>query len=249
MGVSIIIPFRASDDHRLANLRATIAHLSSMFPGGEIIIAEQDTSSRIVLAEFNSKVQPLLIEDSGPFNKSRLINHAVSHTGYPVLLIHDADMLLPETETKRSVAAVGKSLDAARPFHQLIDLSRQQTGHYLRTNELPDKPGTHGYDRQYRGEYLCLAGGAVVIRTEFFKHIGGFDERFQGWGGEDNAFSLLIRSHTRKAAIANSGTAWHLWHPRANTGDKAMYQRNLKLLKQYYSEIADRQQTSKQKPE
>ena len=40
-----------------------------------------------------------------------------------------------------------------------------------------------------------MAGGIFIIQREFFARAGGFDERFTGWGGEDDDMSNRIKHH------------------------------------------------------
>ncbi|QCK82219.1 hypothetical protein E5Z46_08125 [Geobacillus kaustophilus NBRC 102445] len=42
--------------------------------------------------------------------------------------------------------------------------------------------------------------------------VGGFDERFSAWGGEDDAFSSAVNTlcgHYKRL----EHTIYHLWHP------------------------------------
>jgi len=54
------------------------------------------------------------------------------------------------------------------------------------------------------------AGGSVGISRKAFFEIGGFDERFVGWGGEDNEF--WERALTRKVYPFGFLPIIHLWH-------------------------------------
>jgi GT2 family glycosyltransferase len=56
----------------------------------------------------------------------------------------------------------------------------------------------------------ALGGGSVAIAKDAYKSIGGFDEEFNGWGGEDNEF--WDRCLTRKVYDYAYLPVVHLWH-------------------------------------
>jgi hypothetical protein len=55
------------------------------------------------------------------------------------------------------------------------------------------------------------AGGSMAIRADTYRAIGGMDETFVGWGGEDNEF--WDRCLTRPTWIWGYEPIVHLWHP------------------------------------
>lgn len=241
VAVSILIPFRASDESRIKNLRAVVAHFTALLPSAEILIAEQDVESQIEgIPEFDHCHKYLAASDTD-FHKSKLLNSLAAKAREPLLLMCDADIILSESGLMRSLQAVSTELDFVRPFADLIDLDSAQTVAYLQHGYLPDA-AKHGEstNRTHFGEQLCLAGGAFIIRNDVYQQLGGFDERFIGWGGEDNAFSLLVESKVSKSAILRQGTAWHLWHPRANSMGSEQYRRNVSLLRKLQSELSER---------
>ena len=63
--------------------------------------------------------------------------------------------------------------------------------------------------------------------------LGGMDDRFEGWGGEDDAFSIKVQKLVSRRGAAREAPAWHLWHPRAKSETPDLYRRNLELLKTY----------------
>ena len=75
-------------------------------------------------------------------------------------------------------------------------------------------------------------GLATVIRRETYFEIGGHDERFEGWGGEDVEF--LDRLRTRKLYPGSFLPAIHLWHPPAP--QKQSGHRNNELLRRIMAE-------------
>lgn len=58
-------------------------------------------------------------------------------------------------------------------------------------------------------------GGIVIVPVELFKKVGGYDERFESWGGEDRAFYFAcnaVLGYTEGLRV--EGVAYHLYHPR-----------------------------------
>jgi GT2 family glycosyltransferase len=53
-------------------------------------------------------------------------------------------------------------------------------------------------------------GGSLGVRREVYHAIGGMDESFEGWGGEDNEF--LDRLNTTNVFQGGFLPAVHLWH-------------------------------------
>jgi GT2 family glycosyltransferase len=51
----------------------------------------------------------------------------------------------------------------------------------------------------------------VWVRTSAFHRIGGMDERFQGWGGEDNDFAYRMDTHS--AFDQYRDPLLHMYHP------------------------------------
>jgi predicted glycosyltransferase involved in capsule biosynthesis len=62
--------------------------------------------------------------------------------------------------------------------------------------------------------------------------MGGFDERFLGWGGEDDAITYRMRRVTADLAELEGRTALHLWHERdaMSTFGNPHYPNNLRLI-------------------
>lgn len=64
-------------------------------------------------------------------------------------------------------------------------------------------------------DFTYHVGGIVIVPVELFKKVGGYDERFESWGGEDRAFYFAcnaILGHSEGLRV--EGIAYHLYHPR-----------------------------------
>jgi hypothetical protein len=53
-----------------------------------------------------------------------------------------------------------------------------------------------------------------VVRADVWDDIGGIDERFVGWGGEDIAFGVALRC-LYGPPLEVRGALTHFWHPHA----------------------------------
>jgi hypothetical protein len=79
-----------------------------------------------------------------------------------------------------------------------------------------------------------LCGGLVLFQRNFLGLLGGWDERFLGWGGEDNAMDIKVRRAQLRGMMLAESPGFHLWHRRANAdiaGDP-LYRQNLALLQE-----------------
>jgi predicted glycosyltransferase involved in capsule biosynthesis len=72
----------------------------------------------------------------------------------------------------------------------------------------------------------------MITKENYFK-IGGFDERFNGWGYEDNAFFLTATS-ILSALVETDNIAWHLWHPVTANQFPELTQKNRDLYTEYF---------------
>lgn len=232
--VSFLTTFRNSDEYRLASLERVIDHISTEFPDWELVVVEQDAESTLSTHPVINKVHYLHVYNPGPFNKSWGMNVAFRQSSGDILVISDADILIQAEDIQRAVSACEKELDALRPYGRLIDMTADETEEFMKHGELPDAPADErGFDRAHVKESLCTAGGIYIIRRGFYILTGGMDERFSGWGGEDDAMSIKMLGMSSRVAIARHATAWHLWHTRIDRYDHDRYRINRDLLLYY----------------
>jgi hypothetical protein len=143
---------------------------------------------------------PVVTADSDPslpFNRSQARNNAVLTAEAEVVVVADADTLCEPRVVAEAVAGVGG--EVVYPHDQYCpvaaDLTEASWGDLLaapRAFYLRDD----GWEGDWQGEWTIWPGGIIVARSETYWRLGGFDERFTGWGGEDNAFILAATTLT-----------------------------------------------------
>jgi len=156
--------------------------------------------------------------ENGPFNRSAAINRA-ARGRWDVAVILDADTVVDVVSIEKAIARAHETGRLVLPFHMRCMVSKRGTEEILR--------GRRGswerliQARQVPSDAYEYISGCQVVPRELWDAIGGFDERFEGWGGEDDAFhaaSIALSGHDARTDRLR-GKAWHLWHERSPDAD------------------------------
>ena len=209
--VEYVIAFRTDrQGDRAADLAAVIRHLAPL-EDTAVVVVEQDVEPRW---EPDPRVRHVFLRHEGPFNKSWAMNVGFRRTKAPVLAFGDADLLMPIADIETAIAGIRAGFDAVNPFDRLVDLSPPQTADVWRGEPMPPAPPDLPDARRADGEYLPFCGGLFLIDRDAFLRAGGYDERFSGWGGEDDALSVKLARMGLRCGVAQGRVAFHLWHER-----------------------------------
>ncbi len=211
--LTAIVPYRADESGaRRRNLEIVIKWLIG--DGLNVVLVEHSTAPDPDL-ELPASVKRIHIQaDDQPFNKALACNVGFVAADSPMIALVDADTLVPTQSLMQSIHAVRNDLDAVRPFGRLVELDEDSTNAISDGAPLPSSQvGVRDDARQ--GEYIPLCGGIVIIRSSAYERVGGMDETFQGWGGEDDALSVALARKGMRCGILEHEAAFHLAHPRS----------------------------------
>ena len=229
--VSVVITFRAAHPSRVAALMRVLAHYAAL-PGVEIIVVEQDGAPALLPA-FPPMAKRLFVHNPGVFNKSWGSNVGAVQSERGLLLFADADLLVAPNALIRALRLCRGRVAAANPFDRIVDFNDADSTALIAGAAAPDWKRSDGRDRRRDNEALNFCGGAFAIRRDVFLSVGGFDERFLGWGGEDDAMAIKLTRAGIALGQVQDSVALHLWHPqdRAATFDQPHYAGNVALAK------------------
>lgn len=229
---SFIVSFRDDGRGRWDNLLAVLNWYSGL-TDTELLLVEQDERTRIDSSCLPESVNHLFIYNPGSFNKSWAFNVGAMRARGTVLGIVDADLLVEAAVIQECFEQCHAEFQAVNPYAVLVDLDRERTNLFQRTSRLSTK-GEDTLNRDYKGEYLCFCGGLYVVRKDAYLEVGGRDERFLGWGGEDDAMSVKLEL-LGNIAVNRSAVAYHLFHDPTlmGPGSRLLYRKNLALLEEY----------------
>lgn len=140
-----------------------------------------------------------------PYCRSWALNVGARFARGNLLVLHDNDMLVPEAYAAELWARYQEGYKVINLKRFVFYLSEQHSRRVITSKAaLTDEPVSTVVQN-------LEAGGSIAIEREAFFSIGGFDESFVGWGGEDNEF--WERAHTHKVWPYSYLPIVHLWHP------------------------------------
>lgn len=195
---SYIIGFRKSSTDRYEALLYVLSLLRKYFPKLEIILVEQDDSP-ITRVDESLCIRQFFFKNAGLYNRCRAFNYAVEQTDKELLVFADSDMFLSREDFLTFFSA-GEEFEAVTP-----------TKDGLQNVKITD-PSIHSFALVDRRDYFTFAGGILLLTRAAFDKIGGWDERFKGWGKEDDAIShVIFNKITSKTFFM---TLYHIDHSR-----------------------------------
>lgn len=216
VSITLVTTFRARDAQRVRNLE-TILRWYEQMPHWELLVIEQDREPHLDSSAWSASARHVFLPNSGPFNKGWGMNTGARLAANDVLLFCDADLLLPLTALQTGENLARRRVAAVNPYDRLIELDEDETEALLRadpTQIAPDFDAPRARSERGNREQLPFCGGAFFMRRSMHRQLGGFDERYLGWGGEDDALSTKLLRSTSSVASLESRSAIHLWHAR-----------------------------------
>lgn len=192
IALAVVIPWRAGAEDRTRALAWTQHRYADAFPDVDIVLGS---------------CNPDL-----PFNRSEAIVNGASRTDAQTLIVADGDCwtdgIFDAVDHVRSGAAW------AVPHLMLCRLSEDATERVL-AGEAPEDQDEFA-ERPYKGHE---AGTLLVIDRDVLFDVPP-DVRMVGWGSEDDAWAIALRSLIGKP-IRGTAPLWHLHHapqPRRTRG-------------------------------
>lgn len=222
MNVSVLIAYRdLGEISRRASFDWVYAYWRAVLPDAEIVV--------------NSTAEP--------FTKASGLNAAAREASGDVFLHSDPDSFVWPGRALAALELASESDGLVVPFDSYVYLSPRPTARVLATDvrigALIASGDAYFAEQSGDDDFAEASGpGGVGNVTAYsrrtWEEIGGYDERFGLWGGDDGAFA-----YSAGALVAPLrrlfGPVYHLWHPRLPAsipGDRE-YLRQFSILEEY----------------
>lgn len=146
--------------------------------------------------------------NEGPFSRSAGLNTASRLAGdWDTAILLDSDVFVDVNQVKDGLALAKSAGHLVMPFRAHHSLNR---------------PGSDAIMEGFTGSWVRFItrtqmdniSACVIVPRAVWDTVGGFDERFQGWGFEDSAFCAASDAYVGNH-LRISGELWHLWHDKS----------------------------------
>ncbi len=222
--VSVIVPFGGTE--RLPQLLVCLKVLRALQGEPfEIIVVEQSAQLTVVpeLPVDIQWIHQAFVPHQRQFNKSRAMNLGAAHARGNWLLLIDGDLLLPNNALQL-FSKIPSSIYAIWPARMIFHASQDATREMYSANII-------NFLSSQPTKVIQNNPTPVAISREVYWSIGGHDEGFEGWGGEDVEFRDRLRTvEVSEAGIIPIGHLWHPDAPKKVNGDRnsAVQERKLR---------------------
>jgi hypothetical protein len=202
--VSFVIGHRGVSrlPHLLATLRSIAGQQDTAI---ECIVVEQSVSPEIALClpEWVRYVHTPVPRADYDYNRAWTLNEGMRAARGEVVILHDNDMLVPAMYAAEAMARAKEGFDFLQMKRFTFYLDEGEAQHFFERRVLrTDVPSTIVQN---------LLGASIVAKRQAYFEIGGFDEEFVGWGGEDNEFWDRARAGGNVFELGYLPFV-HLWH-------------------------------------
>lgn len=242
--LSLIVPYTYGDELRQKAIFHCINSIKAqIYRGYELIIVEEILGSQSESKfPYPRKVDKhIILKDAcRGFNKSWCINVGIKQAKYDNAVIIDADVIF------------GKEY-----LNELLKFKKNCPLFFSGYNYIILLPGRDNPVVRIKTHFSIKAMGGIWFtdRNYLFKTLGGMNENYFGYGGEDNdlyerARNILETIPAMPYPVAHQYHHWRIDPIKRQTKDlSGEYKKNLKLLRQgtsrYSEEIIDRLKNAK----
>lgn len=211
MRVSVLMPYKLDGSFREKIFKWVIERYRMLFPEFELCLVEDREKY---------------------FHKTMAVNKAAKIASGDIFILADADIFFEKKIIDNSLLAMtNKNLKWVMPYVEYWPLTPKVSSQVLQ-----DTPGLTKKFKEIDVKYITKnsPAGLIVITRDSFFNIGGYDERFKGWGCEDTAFYLTANCLLHEVVRLNE-KIYHLWHPRQRkiSMNDGTFNKNMNLRKRY----------------
>jgi predicted glycosyltransferase involved in capsule biosynthesis len=211
---TVIIPHRSKDKDRNDNLFTILEWIDELDFVDRVLIIESDIQKRIE-SDINSlkdeytnyKLEYHFLFTKKPFNRSCICNYGATLSKSQNYFFLDNDIFV-DSKKLNDIYKRKDYKKIIKPYNLYKALSQEKSKEIRETlnfseNNISDNETTLTISR-------ITAGGMLIINSEFFWDIKGWNESFVGWGYEDNEMKDRIETGTKFEA--EEITVYHLYH-------------------------------------
>jgi hypothetical protein len=227
------------DDVTIHEIKDLIwSNINNMFIPPAVLEASEELSS---LNEHKKRfmnqlsVSMELRSDNEPFHRTKYLNEMLSRATTPIVINHDADVLLSTQTMSKAISILRNSeIDVVYPYGwgmnqlQIHDLDAEKNFPLILTGDASPHLRSVGI-----GSLLWSSryGHSIFFRTTSYQTMHGENENFVSWGAEDVERYVRALKFGMDIARLEDDFVFHLEHPRGHDSSSTnpSFRKNEKL--------------------
>lgn len=154
------------------------------------------------------------------FNISKARNLALKYDE-EILLFSDSDSIPDPRLLQKAINQARERNTIVFPFNTALELNKPTSDWHLDNGVIPKNTRPHQAEHVRRRPDE-LQSSIYAIPKAVFEEVGGFDEKFVGWGHEDLAFVKKLELYGHRP-IHIPGSFDHIWHEKAAPKQTKIY--------------------------
>ena len=218
MVISLVIPIFNLCEYRLRNLAFILHHITNSELSRNVSVIEQKTENPHAYNITNRfpNVNHITYDlNQTKFNKSKLLNTHIKKIKSDYIWVYDVDVYL---DVNYVLSQIPTGIQLVRPFEFIINLDEHESTYLFKSNLIKTKKSENKLNHAF-GKY------SFILKTDYFKQIEGYDERYEGWGFQD--LDLISRLPKKIYSGYTKNIAFHMYHPSAS---RENYKKNKELF-------------------
>lgn len=212
--IEVVLSFRCRDEYRLRNLLCCLAAVLEQNLSRSryaLTAVEQDSEPRVERVVAPLVDRYVFAKNAGTYNYAWGRNVGFQQGCRAAKLCWlDTDVVVPPTFLESCLGELQNDVEGLLPYDRALCLDeRSSSAVALRLASgagLPELTSLRGHVMSE------VYGFAVAATQQAYERLGGQDERYRGWGEEDNEFYFRLRETTE--VRRRPGWILHLDHPR-----------------------------------
>lgn len=230
--LSLIVPYR----NRPAHLKCLLEWFeisSSLNNALELIIVESSNEPSLKQPS-NKNINYIHVKGEGNFNLSRLLNTGLANAKGKMVTAYDVDLVPVDLSFRLHILLSEQLGESLATGHRLY-----YSEEYLSPDNIMDAKYKSRIAKEDCSELFMkmqLLDGQRFGVLPFFNRarmleVGGWDERFEGWGGEDQDLIERYLGHSRYLVKCPDLLYIHLYHTNDEPGwnDRTLISKNTEL--------------------
>lgn len=260
MKISVIVPVY----NRLEHLRSLcLCLIAQEVQPHELIISDDGSSQRVLdfiedlLPKMEFGVKYIYQKDLG-FRKTRALNNGVREAEGEILVFCDQDLIFSEShlknikkEMKKGIFLMGRAYSTTEKEKKIIINNLEKGKNYKESIEIIPENYTISVNKTLKKDKIRrilnkfrlnkrgirLVGMSYAMHKEDYITVNGYDEKYMGWGLEDDDFGNRLLSYgIRGKEFISEPIQLHLYHPfdpskKQSTNEEYYYEKKEKIIK------------------